>query len=158
MRWVLQTECWLDGWGGNVKKPGSVPSRSIRVLVMDDNVDFAEFVCEVARHNNFNATAISNPKQFEERCTAIRPEIVVLDIQMPGIDGLQLAQWLGDFMLAKQLEVRLVILSGRGEDAIQLCKSVAAISGIHEVQTLSKPVEFATLSKVLLSFAKDINC
>ncbi len=135
---------------------GPAGTRAIRVLIMDDNAEFADFVCEVARYNDFNATAISNPRQFEERCAAFRPEIVVLDIQMPGVDGLQLAQWLGDYMHAKQHDVSLVILSGRGEEAIQLCKSVAAISGIKDVQTLTKPVEFATLSKVLLSMAKEI--
>lgn len=139
-----------------MKEPGSASLRPIRVLVVDDNVDFAEFVCEVVRSNGFNAAAISDPRRFEERCAAVRPEIVILDIQMPGVDGLKIAQWLGDYMHAKQQEVRLVILSGRGEDAIQLCKSVAAISGVREVQTLTKPVEFATLSKVLLSLAKDI--
>lgn len=142
--------------GCGVMKSGSAGLRPIRVLVMDDNADFADFVCEVARYSDFNATAISNPKEFEQRCAAFRPEIVVLDIQMPGVDGLQIAQWLGDYMHTSQQDVRLVILSGRGEEAIQLCKSVAAISGVQEVQTLTKPVEFATLSKVLLGLAKDI--
>lgn len=85
-----------------MKEPGSASLRPIRVLVVDDNVDFAEFVCEVVRSNGFNAAAISDPRRFEERCAAVRPEIVILDIQMPGVDGLKIAQWLGDYMHAKQ--------------------------------------------------------
>lgn len=69
----------------------------------------------------------------------------MLDIEMPGASGMQLAQWLGNYTSEHGLEVALLIISGFGADVIGICGAVADLAGIEVVRGLSKPVERSTL-------------
>lgn len=124
-------------------------SGPVAVLIMDDSAEFAEFVQEVVELCGHVATTVTQPSHFKGICVALKPRVVILDIHMPDLDGMHLTQWLGEFAEAYDLDVRLIIVSGRGEDVIQLCKSVAAMSGFSDVQAYNKPVEVATLVKAL---------
>lgn len=116
---------------------------------MDDNASFVDFVKEVVELCGHRPSIVTDPKAFKDRCGAIKPRVVILDIHMPGLDGFHLTQWLGEFAFKTKLDIRLIIISGRGEDTIQLCKSVAAMSGFEDVRAFSKPIEVATLVKAL---------
>lgn len=119
------------------------------VLIMDDNPEFVEFAREVVELCGHTPTTITQPEKFKDTCVALKPQVVILDIHMPDLDGMHLTQWLGEFAEAFGLHVRLVIISGRDEDTIQLCKSVAAMSGFNDVQAYNKPIEVATLTRAL---------
>lgn len=123
--------------------------RAINVLVIDDQPEFASFAKEVAELCGYTAHALTDPTIFKEHCAAIKPRAVILDIQMPHVDGMRLTQWLGEFVHEAKLDMRLIIVSGRGTSTIQLCKSVAAITGLSDVHAFNKPIEVATLTKAL---------
>lgn len=116
------------------------------ILIVDDNADFADFVRQVAASERMSAEIILNSADFEEAFKRLKPRIVVLDIEMPGIGGMQLAQWLGGYASEHNLEVAVLIISGFGRDAIRICRAVADLAGIDIVRGLSKPVEFSTLA------------
>ncbi len=122
-----------------------IEKRATDVLIVDDNADFAEFVSEVVASLKMNATIILDSTKFESVFKALKPKIVVLDIEMPGVGGMQVAQWLGNYVSEHDLEVALLIISGYGADVIGICRAVADLAGIECVRGLSKPVEFSTL-------------
>ena len=125
------------------------PTEARKVLIVDDNVDFAEFVGEVARECGLSEHVLTDTTQFKEHCEQLRPEIVVLDIMMPGIGGLMLAQWLGEYARRHQPDLRLVILSGCDEEIIQHCREVGANSGVIDIIALAKPVAYVVLAAAL---------
>lgn len=119
--------------------------RPTDVLIVDDNADFAEFVRQVVISEKMTAAVLLDSTKFESMFRTHRPNIVVLDIEMPGASGMQLAQWLGNYTSERGLEVALLIISGFGADVIGICGAVADLAGIEVVRGLSKPVERSTL-------------
>jgi len=60
-----------------------------RLLIVDDEVEICEFLKSFFEDRDFKVvTAYDGAKAFEQ-VALFKPEVVLLDIQMPGMDGLQ---------------------------------------------------------------------
>src|SRR6267378_7786365 len=94
------------------EKEGFGPRR--RILVVDDNVDAAEALGELLRDYGHDVATAHNGSQALDSARLHRPEIVLLDISMPEMDGYEVAKRIReDLGLGDAL---LVALSGYGED------------------------------------------
>lgn len=67
------------------------PVLSKRVLVVDDNVDVAEGLRGILEHAGHAATIATGPVEALEVAGALRPEVVISDIELPVMDGYELA-------------------------------------------------------------------
>jgi CheY-like chemotaxis protein/two-component sensor histidine kinase len=109
-----------------------------RVLVADDNIDAAKMLSFLLDLSGFDVrTAADGPdalKVFEE----FRPEIVVLDIGMPGMSGYEVATAIRSLPGGK--DVLLVAVSGWGQESDRLAAFAAGFD--HH---LTKPVDFNSL-------------
>jgi two-component system CheB/CheR fusion protein len=84
-----------------------------RVLVVDDNRDVAESTAEVIRHARHEVkTAYSGPAALGV-ARVFRPEVVFLDIGLPGMDGYEIARRLREF--PETAGSCLVALTGYGQ-------------------------------------------
>jgi DNA-binding response OmpR family regulator len=63
-----------------------------RVLVVDDDATVVESLSALLHPLSIDVTGLSNPQEFWEKLTAIVPNLLVLDLEMPGIDGVELCQ------------------------------------------------------------------
>src|SRR5213078_4592773 len=84
------------------------------VLVVDDEPTIAEVVSRYLERAGY-ATRIA-PDGFQALATAAqcRPDLVVLDLMLPGLDGLEVMQRLHD---APGERTAVVLLTARGEEA-----------------------------------------
>jgi CheY-like chemotaxis protein len=64
------------------------------VLVVDDFVDGRELVTEYLTFRGFTVYSACDGAQALELANAVRPEVILLDLSMPGIDGWQTARTL----------------------------------------------------------------
>jgi len=67
--------------------PTAYCSRVARVLIVDDELDIRETIAELLRlegHEPFEAT---DGEQALVRCRQLRPDLVLLDLMMPGMNG-----------------------------------------------------------------------
>ena len=63
-----------------------------RILIVDDhatNIELTRFVLEA---DGLLVDAVSNARQALQQINMTRPDLVLMDIQMPGIDGLDLTR------------------------------------------------------------------
>ena len=66
----------------------------LRVLVADDNADAAETMAEILRMSGHEALVAFDGEQAVELAARWRPDVAILDINMPKLDGYQAAKWI----------------------------------------------------------------
>ncbi len=111
--------------------------RRVRVLVVDDETEFAATLAERLRLREFDAEAVSGADEAVARIhTGFRPDVVVLDLKMPGIDGLAALS----LLKREDPAVEAILLTGHGS-------TTAAIEGMRRglFDYLMKPVDIGEL-------------
>jgi PAS domain S-box-containing protein len=135
---------------GQVPHAENRPWPSRHILIVDDNVDAAESLALVLRMTGHEVrTAYRGPAALEA-ARAYPPEVVLLDIGMPGMDGYEVARRLRQELGLKHL--LLVALTGYGQEEDRRRSREAAID-YH----LIKPVDPEALQALLAhpdSFAR----
>lgn len=129
--------------GGDPQPAPSQPRLSARrVLVVDDNADAAHSLAALLRlAGNEAETALSGSDALE-KAAASRPDVVLLDLGMPVMDGYDTCRAIREKPWGRDMV--LVALTGWGHEEARL-KSQQAGFDAH----LTKPVEHAALSKLL---------
>jgi signal transduction histidine kinase/DNA-binding response OmpR family regulator len=121
-------------------KPGQAPSR--RVLVVDDHIDAANSLATLLRLQGHHVRLAHTGAAALQEAAAFRPELVLLDIGLPEIDGYEVARRLRqDLGLTDSV---LAALTGYGQEEDRRRSQRAGID-VH----LVKPVNLETLYKLL---------
>jgi DNA-binding response OmpR family regulator len=107
-----------------------------RLLVVDDDPEFGEFVRKVALQATYQVEVVTDGNAFKRCHEKFKPTIVVLDIVMPGVDGIELVQWLAE----RKSTVHLIIASGYAPMYADLARKMAQAKGLRSVTSLPKPV------------------
>ena len=105
------------------------------ILVVDDDVQFGRLVKRVLSGMGHDVEHISNPYEIFKRYNNHVPDIVFLDIFMPGFDGIDAAKWLID----KGFNGKLVFMTGHNSTFLDAACAVARHSEA-DIATLVKPV------------------
>jgi two-component system cell cycle response regulator len=58
------------------------------VLVVEDNPHSLELICELVEAEGYRVTTVTSGDEALSRTPVERPDLVLMDIQLPGIDGL----------------------------------------------------------------------
>ncbi len=116
-----------------------------RLLIVDDEPAFGEFVREVALALGYEVVATTNGKAFQQCYAEFQPTTVMLDMVMPDMDGNELLLWL----LQQGYAADLIITTGYNPDYASEAKLLAEFNGLNTVTTLVKPFSLAKLRAVL---------
>jgi CheY-like chemotaxis protein len=115
-----------------------------RVLVVDDNHDAATTLALLLKLTGNEAHTRFDGQAGVEAADSLRPQVVILDISMPGMDGYQACRFIRAQSWGKAM--LLIALSGYGQaDDVQ--RSIEAGFDTH----LVKPVDLALLKALLAS-------
>ncbi len=72
-----------------------MPAKAYNLLIVDDQAGVRRFLAEAFREEGYNVeTACSGAEAVHKAC-ACRPSLVLLDIKMPGMNGLDTLEELG---------------------------------------------------------------
>jgi signal transduction histidine kinase/ActR/RegA family two-component response regulator len=125
------------------------PASGCRVLVVDDNVDAARALARVLEMTGHEVRLAYDGLSALEAALDHRPEVVLLDIGLPGLDGFEVAQQIRQ--QAALSSIVLVALTGYGQDADRQLSQEAGFD--HH---LVKPASFSEIEKILLSVSKRV--
>jgi signal transduction histidine kinase/ActR/RegA family two-component response regulator len=124
----------------NDSSGAKLPGR--RILVVDDNIDSAETLGLLLRLGGHEVQTAHSGHSALESARLNRPDIVMLDIGMPGMDGLEVARRLRDDL--GLTDVLLVAMTGYGQDEDRRRSQIAGFNS-H----LVKPVDLECLNALL---------
>jgi PAS domain S-box-containing protein len=117
-------------------------ARGLRVLVVEDNIDAAESLATLLRLWNHDVNVVHDGCMALEAAREQQPEVVLLDIGLPGLDGYQVARRLRDEIGLDH--ALLVAMTGYGQPEDRRRSQEAGIQ-YHFV----KPVEPLVLRNLL---------
>ena len=93
-------------------------TSDVKILLVDDEPDILEFLGYNLSREGYKVVSAANGKEGLEKAMEFRPHIVILDVMMPGMDGMEVCT-----EIRKRPELRNVLvafLTARGEDYSQI--------------------------------------
>lgn len=118
-----------------------MPSQKFRVLVVDDEHLIADTLALIVSHSGHEALAVYSGREAIETAVGFNPQILISDVLMPGLDGIELAK----HFVTHHQHCRVLLISGRAERT-RVTHSLA--SQENSVQFLPKPI----LPQTVLAF------
>jgi DNA-binding response OmpR family regulator len=116
-----------------------------RLLLIDDEPTLAEFLATAAQESGFDPVITEHDEQFREAFAAERPDVVALDLGMPGMDGVELIRFLAD----QNYDAPVLIVSGFDRRVLESAFRLGEALGLTMVGPIEKPVRFEVLQETL---------
>jgi DNA-binding response OmpR family regulator len=116
-----------------------------RLLLVDDEPSLADFLARAASECGFDPEIAANDREFRDSFVLTRPEMVALDLGMPGMDGVELLRFLAD----EQYSNPVLIVSGHDRRVLESAFRLGEALGLHMAGPLQKPVRLDELEIVL---------
>jgi len=120
------------------------PMLAKRILVVDDNVDAAVTLALLLKSLGHETCVVHDGLQAVRKAVEFGPDVALLDLGMPGLDGYEVARRLR--ALKRERPLRIIAITGWGQEADRT-RSREAGFDVH----LVKPVDPTLLTSVLAS-------
>ncbi|MEW5703562.1 MAG: EAL domain-containing response regulator [Pseudomonadota bacterium] len=115
------------------------------LLIIDDESDVGNFICEVVKDLGFEALATDNPDVFWVHYDAVNPVVIILDLKMPNVDGIELIRKLAEC----QTTAQIAIMSGADQRVLQSALQLGNNRGLRMLGILQKPIRVRDIEKLL---------
>lgn len=116
-----------------------------RLLLIDDEPALGQFLANAARDTGFEPVITSEDEQFRKEFRADRPDMVALDLGMPGMDGVELLRFLAE----EGYRSPVLIVSGFDRRVLEAAFRLGEALGLVMAGPLEKPVRLENLESEL---------
>ncbi len=89
-----------------------------KILLVDDDQDILEFIGYNIKKEGFEVATASNGKDAIEVAKKFKPDLIILDVMMPEMDGMETCHQMRNMPMLK--DTLIVFLTARGEDYSQI--------------------------------------
>ena len=106
-----------------------------KILIVDDEVDFLKITkLNLEETGKFEVRTLSNAKELISQLKSFWPEVILLDLLMPGIGGLEVCDMLNNDPVGQRLPIIILSALDKDKDKLNAYKK-----GV--VDYLTKPIE-----------------
>lgn len=133
---------------GEIKMQGSTPDLSqLRVMIIDDDDFQLDFATELLEELGIKkvSTALGGDNALLNLNHQPAPDLIMCDIQMPGMDGFEVMRHLGD----RHFQGSVILISGQGAKVLYTASLVAQLARLHFLGTIEKPLRKEALLPML---------
>ena len=117
-----------------------------RLIVIDDDRAFGEFVNKVAAATGYAVTVADSIGEFRRALGENPPAVIVMDLQMPEVDGFELLRELSE----KQSKAKLIMVSGVADPrTLETARRFGRELGLAMAGVMAKPIRAADLKAML---------
>ena len=116
-----------------------------KILLIDDEPALADFVAEAADLCGFEPIVTGDDEQFRDEFRAKNPNMVALDLGMPGMDGVELLRFLAD----EEFKDPVLIISGFDRRVLESAFRLGNALGLHMVGPIEKPARLEEIEAIL---------
>ncbi len=114
-----------------------------KILVVDDEPDIVFLVQKILKNGGYDVAGATSGQEALDKIKAERPDLVLLDVMMPGMDGWEACKKIKEDDDTKDIMVAMLTVKSEDEDKIQSFDY--AIADWH----IAKPIDRAKFSKTV---------
>jgi len=114
-----------------------MPQKDPVLLALDDEEEIAETVCAIGAKAGFRTVSSTTPARLRELVEQNNPDVIVLDLQMPGLDGVSALRHLADV----RSTAKIFLVTGMDERTIASAEQYGLRRGLTIFGTLQKPFD-----------------
>ena len=107
-----------------------------RLLIIDDEPDIGTILKYIAEDCGFEVVATTTSTAFKTSYATFKPTVMVIDLAVPDIDGIELFRWLAD----EGCTTPVMILSGFGEKVLESARRLGEARGLVMAGIINKPM------------------
>ena len=85
-------------------------NSKIHILIVDDDDKIRDLLKQYLKNNNFFVSTAINASDAEEKLKIVKFDLAIIDIMMPGKDGLQLTK-----EIREKIDLPIILLTAKGE-------------------------------------------
>ena len=111
-----------------------------RILIVDDDREIVDLLREFLERNGYAVDSAANGREGLSRIVAARPDLVLLDIRMPDMDGMRALQ------LAQAIDPTLAVIMVTGNEDIELARETLRAGAVDYV---AKPLDLEYLTRAV---------
>lgn len=115
-----------------------------RILVVDDEPEFGTYVGDVARGLGYQVEITTNADAFMQVYDKFDPSIIVLDVVMPEIDGIELLKWLSE----RECTAKIIIVTGYNPNYASMATTLGGRQGLNTLN-VTKPISVQDLRELI---------
>ena len=123
-----------------------------RLLLIDDEPILADFLANAASEAGFDPVITAEDEHFRREFTENRPDVVALDLGMPGMDGVELLR----FLAAEGYRAPVMIISGFDRRVLESAFRLGEALGLVMAGPVEKPVQFEALESFLIDLKSSL--
>ena len=116
-----------------------------KLLIIDDEKGVREYLAAACRRLNFVASTAVGREAVVRKLTTFDPSVILLDLQMPGEDGIQILKVLKDH----KSQARIILMSGLDKRTLATATQLGKIFGLNMDGSLEKPILIGELRRKL---------
>ncbi len=116
-----------------------------RLLIIDDEVSLAKVVAKGGKLSGYETAYTDDHEEFLRLLTKWEPSVVVVDLQMPNKDGIELLR----IMAENRCTAKIIVCSGIDTRTLETARRLGNELGLNMAGVLAKPVRLAELNEVL---------
>lgn len=116
-----------------------------RVLIVDDDARICRIIKRVADDLGIESLTTDRSALFMSAYLQYEPNVVLMDLQMPRIDGIELLRWLAN----NDSEAAIILVSGIDKSIIQTTMNLGISLGLNMAGLLTKPIEICDARALL---------
>jgi DNA-binding response OmpR family regulator len=118
-----------------------------RLLLIDDEPVLAEFLGSVAEDCGYAPILTGNDCEFRDAFLEVRPDVVALDLGMPGMDGVELLRFLAEH----GFKAPVLIVSGFDRRVLESAFRLGEALGLRMAGPIAKPARLEEVEAVLIA-------
>lgn len=120
------------------------------LLVADDEVEIGEIIRALAEDLGFSVTCVTEGSEVVDMVDRLRPNAIILDLRMPGTDGVEIIRELGK----RNCKAGILLLSGMDQRTLSSVQALGKEIHLEIAGTLTKPMSIDAVESALKPYLK----